>query len=105
LIGLLPGTEVGQIDPVSALRRAINLISALALVAIGGGGLFYIYFLTATPNGWMALAAGIAGAAGFIGYGMSTSTRTRDRRSETMHRGPKGERRSDERIMSPRFAT
>ena len=48
----------------SALRRAINLILALALVAIGGGGLFYFYFLTATPNGWMALAAGIVGAAG-----------------------------------------
>jgi hypothetical protein len=55
---------VGQIDPVSALRRAINLILALALVAVGGGGLFYVYFLTATPNGWMALAAGIVGAAG-----------------------------------------
>ena len=48
----------------SALRRAINLILARALVAIGGGGLFYFYFLTATPNGWMALAAGIVGAAG-----------------------------------------
>ena len=45
----------------SALRRAINLILPLALVAIGGGGLFYFYFLTATPNGWMALAAGIVG--------------------------------------------
>jgi hypothetical protein len=36
--------------------RAINLILALP-VAIGDGGLFYVYFLTATPNGWMALAA------------------------------------------------
>ena len=43
----------------SALRRAINLILALALVAIGGGGLFNFYFRAATPDGWMALSAGI----------------------------------------------
>jgi hypothetical protein len=38
----LTRTAVGQIDLVSKLRRAINLILALALVAIGGG---HFYFL------------------------------------------------------------
>ena len=31
----------------------------MALVAIGGGGLFNYYFRAATPDGWMALSAGI----------------------------------------------
>ena len=64
MIGLDLELPSVKLTPVSALRRAINLILALALVTIGGGGLFYFYFLTATPDGWMALAAGIVGAAG-----------------------------------------
>ena len=47
-----------------AIRRTINLIIALVLVALGCGGLAYFYFIAATPNGWFALAAGIVGSAG-----------------------------------------
>ena len=49
---------------INRLHRAINLVIALALVALGGGGLVYFYFARATWNGWMALAAGIVCAAG-----------------------------------------
>jgi hypothetical protein len=46
------------------LHRAVNLIVALTLVAIGGGGLVYFYFIdTSWPRG-MAVAAGVVGAAG-----------------------------------------
>ena len=48
----------------SALHRAVNLTIALALVALGGGGLVYFYFVEAARNGWMSLAAGVVGAAG-----------------------------------------
>ena len=44
-----------------AIRRTINLIIALVLVALGCGGLVYFYFIAATRNGWLALAAGISG--------------------------------------------
>ena len=47
-----------------AIRRTINLIIALVLVALGCGGLAYFYFIAATRNGWLALAAGIVGSAG-----------------------------------------
>ena len=47
-----------------AIRRTINLIIALVLVAMGCGGLAYFYFIAATRNGWLALAAGIVGSAG-----------------------------------------
>jgi hypothetical protein len=50
------------------LHDEANLILALALVAIGGG-LFYFYFLTATPDGWMALAAGIVGRRAILAMG------------------------------------
>ena len=42
---------IGQIDRVSTLHRAINLFVALALVALGAGGLIYFYFIAAW-NGW-----------------------------------------------------
>jgi hypothetical protein len=54
---------IGQIDRVSTLHRTINLFVALALVALGAGGLIYFYFIAAW-NGWMALAAGVVCAAG-----------------------------------------
>ena len=42
------------------LHRAVNLIVALTLVAVGGGELVYFYFIdTSWPRG-MAVAAGIA---------------------------------------------
>jgi hypothetical protein len=48
------------------LHRAVNLIVALTLVAIGGGGLVYFYFIdTSWPRG-MAVAAGIVGATGLV---------------------------------------
>jgi hypothetical protein len=47
-----------------AIRRAINLIIGFVLVALGCGELAYFYFIAATRNGWLALAAGIVGSAG-----------------------------------------
>jgi len=47
----------------SLLHRAINLVLALALVVIGGGGLVYVYFDTSLPR-WVTVAAAIVGAAG-----------------------------------------
>ena len=87
----------------SALRRAINLILALALVAIGGGGLFYFYFLTATPNGWMALAAGIVGAAALY-WLWDEHTRARDRRNETMPEAPMARDALPMQTVPPRLA-
>jgi hypothetical protein len=46
------------------VHRAINLTIALALVALGGGGFVYFYFVAASWNGWMAAATGIVGSAG-----------------------------------------
>jgi len=42
------------------LHRTINLGIALVLVALGGVGLVYFHFITATSNGRLALAAVIA---------------------------------------------
>jgi len=36
----------------------------MALVALGGGGLVYFYFIAATWSGWMAVGAGIVAFAG-----------------------------------------
>jgi hypothetical protein len=47
-----------------SLHRAINLIVALTLVAIGGGGFVYFYFIDATWSRWLTVAAGIVAAAG-----------------------------------------
>lgn len=48
----------------SWLRRAINLIVALSLVVLGGGGFVYFYFIDATWPRWILIAAIIVGAAG-----------------------------------------
>ena len=70
-----------------AIRRTINLIIALVLVALGCGGLAYFYFIAATRNGWLALASGIVGSAGLYWlWDEHTSTRAPDRRIETMPR-------------------
>ena len=45
-----------------AIRRTINLIIELVLAALGCGRLVYFYFIAATRNGWLALAAGIVGS-------------------------------------------
>jgi protein-S-isoprenylcysteine O-methyltransferase Ste14 len=50
--------------PMSSLRRAINLILALTLVALGGGGLVYFYFIDPIWPRWIIIAAIIIGAAG-----------------------------------------
>jgi len=78
---------------VSALHRAINLIVALALVALGAGGLIYFYFIAAW-NGWMALAAGVVCAAGLYWLWDEHINAGPSRSIETMPRGPKGENRS-----------
>ena len=62
--GLDQRSSLAKFDFMGRLHRAINLAIALVLVALGGVGLVYFYFITATSNGWMALAAAIVGAAG-----------------------------------------
>ena len=53
-----------DLDFMGPLHRAINLIVALTLVAIGGGGFVYFYFIdTAWPH-WITVVAAIVGAAG-----------------------------------------
>ena len=46
------------------LHRAINLIIALTLVALGCSGVAYFYFIATTWNRGLALAAGVVAAAG-----------------------------------------
>ena len=46
------------------LHRAVNLIVALTLVVIGGGGLVYVYFIDTSLPRWVTVAAAIVGAAG-----------------------------------------
>jgi hypothetical protein len=48
----------------SLLHRAINLVLALALVVIGGGGLVYVYFIDTFLPRWVTVVAAIVGAAG-----------------------------------------
>jgi hypothetical protein len=48
----------------SLLHRAVNLVLALALVVIGGGGLVYVYFIETSLPRWVTVAAAIVGAAG-----------------------------------------
>ena len=48
----------------SSLHRAINLIVALTLVALGGSGVVHFYFIATTWNRGLALAAGVVAAAG-----------------------------------------
>jgi protein-S-isoprenylcysteine O-methyltransferase Ste14 len=46
------------------LHRAINLIVALTLVAIGCGGFIYFYFIDITWPRWITVIAAIVGGAG-----------------------------------------
>jgi protein-S-isoprenylcysteine O-methyltransferase Ste14 len=48
----------------SLLHRAINLVLALALVVVGGGGLVYVYFIDTSLSRWVTVAAAMVGAAG-----------------------------------------
>jgi hypothetical protein len=45
----------------SALRRAIHLIIALALTAVGFAEFVYLYFFAEAPRGWITVAAGLNG--------------------------------------------
>jgi protein-S-isoprenylcysteine O-methyltransferase Ste14 len=47
-----------------SIHRAINLIVALTLVALGCGGVVYFYFIATTWNRGLAIAAGIVALAG-----------------------------------------
>ena len=51
-------------DFMGPLHRVINLIVALTLVAIGGGGVVYFYFIDTTWPLWITIVASIVGAAG-----------------------------------------
>jgi hypothetical protein len=62
--GLDQRSGLAKFDFMGQLHRTINLAIPLVLVALGGVGIVYFYFITATLNGWMALAAGVVGAAG-----------------------------------------
>lgn len=53
-----------QTDFVGPLHRAINLIIALILVALGCGGVVYFYFITTTLNHGLAVASGVVAGAG-----------------------------------------
>lgn len=46
------------------LRRAINLLVALTLVALGGGGFVYFHFVNTSWPHWITIAAAIVGAGG-----------------------------------------
>jgi protein-S-isoprenylcysteine O-methyltransferase Ste14 len=59
-----PVLERSHSLPMSSLRRAINLILALMLVALGGGGIVYFYFIDPIWPRWIIIAAIIVGAAG-----------------------------------------
>ena len=51
-------------DFMGPLHRAINMIVALTLVAIGGGAIVYFHFIDTTWPRWITIAASIVGAAG-----------------------------------------
>lgn len=56
----------GQVDTgfMGPLHRAINLIVALTLVALGCAGIVYFYFVATIWNRGLAVAAGIVAVAG-----------------------------------------
>ena len=58
--------DLGQVNTgaVGPLHRAINLIVALTLVALGCAGVVYFYFIATIWNPGLAVAAGIVAAAG-----------------------------------------
>ena len=51
-------------DLMAPLHRAINLIVALILTAIGVGGVVYFYFIDTTWPLWITIVASIVGASG-----------------------------------------
>jgi len=51
-------------DLMGPLQRAINLIVALILTAIGVGGVVYFYFIDTTWPLWITIVASIIGASG-----------------------------------------
>src|SRR5580658_8011623 len=50
-----PVLERSHSLPMSSLRRAINLILALMLVALGGGGIVYFYFIDPIWPRWIII--------------------------------------------------
>jgi hypothetical protein len=55
--GLDQRSGLAKFDFMGQLHLAIPLV----LVALGGVGIVYFYFIAATLNGWMALAAAVVG--------------------------------------------
>jgi protein-S-isoprenylcysteine O-methyltransferase Ste14 len=71
--GIVSQLEIPRLDlgfrPVNSgfmgpLHRAINLIVALTLVALGCAGVVYFYFIATIWNQGLAVAAGIVAVAG-----------------------------------------
>jgi hypothetical protein len=58
--------DFGQVNTgfMGPLHRAINLIIALTLVALGCAGIVYFYFIATIWNRGLAVAAGIVAVAG-----------------------------------------
>src|ERR1700757_3646757 len=58
--------DFGQVNTgfMGPLHRAINLIVALTLVALGCAGVVYFYFIATIWNQGLAVAAGIVAVAG-----------------------------------------
>jgi protein-S-isoprenylcysteine O-methyltransferase Ste14 len=53
-----------KFDFIGPLHRAINMIVALTLVPLGGGGVVYFYFIDTTWPRWITIVPIIVGAAG-----------------------------------------
>jgi hypothetical protein len=55
-----------MLGSVSALRRTVSLVCALALTALGGAGLVFLLFFAHDWRGWMWMAATLVLVAGVI---------------------------------------
>jgi hypothetical protein len=50
-----------KLGVMGSIRRAVNVIIALALAALGCGGFVYFYFIAAASKGWMVISAVMGG--------------------------------------------
>ena len=50
-----------KLGDMGSIRRTVNVIIALALVALGCGGFVYFYFIAAAWKGWTVISAVMGG--------------------------------------------